>query len=210
MKAKVLLLIGLVAGGSAMAQVVSQNIVGYVNVTVAKGKFALISNPLNAPSNKLQDVINLPGQDAVFYTVEGGQFKSAILSGGEFGTENPVIAPGGGFFVFAPTADLKITFVGEVDIAGAVAGISVPHGLSLLSSKLPKAGTLLTGLEYPGGDEVVFQYKNGGYVSDAISGGESGANGGAGVNVAVAESFFVNNTAAAKSWKQPSASALLQ
>jgi len=209
MKAKVLLLIGLVAGGSAMAQVVSQNIVGYVNVTVKKGTFSLISNPLNSGDNKLQTVVSLPDQDAVFYTFSGGKFQSAILSGGEWGTENPVVAPGGGFFVFAPSADLKLTLVGEVDIAGAVAGVSIPKGLSLVSSKLPKAGTVVD-LEYTLGDEVFFQFKNGGYTSDAVSGGESGANGGKGISLAVAEAVFVNNTGAAKTWKQPSASALLQ
>ncbi len=209
MKAKVLLLIGLVAGGNALAQVISQNIVGYVNVTVKKGTFGLISNPLKSGDNKLQTVVSLPDADAVFYTFSGGQFKSAILAAGEWGPENPVVAPGGGFFVFAPSADLKLTLVGEVDIAGAVAGIPIAKGLNLVSSVLPKSAAVAD-LEYPLGDEVFFQFKNGGYTSDTVSGGESGAGGGKGITLAVAEAVFINNTGAAKTWKQPSASALLQ
>ncbi len=222
MKAKALLILGLVAGGVSAADVVSQNIVGYVNVTVAAqvngvSKYSMISNPLKATSNKVSDVIKLGASDdlQLFHFTPGG-FVSSAASGGEWlDGGDVVINPGGGFFAAsAGAAAVKITFVGEVDIAGAVAGHNVPAGLSIQSSTLPKAGRLAD-LEYPLGagdndSDSVFQFVNGSYAGTDGSAGSWLDDSGKGPNVAVAEAFWVKRTGTAALWKQPSASALLQ
>jgi hypothetical protein len=223
MKAKALLILGLVAGGvSAADPVVSANIVGYVNVTV-KGqvngvsKYSMISNPLKATSNKVSDVIKLGATDdlQLFHFTPGGFVSSAASGGDWLDGADVVITPGGGFFAAgAGAADVKITFVGEVDIAGAVAGHNVPTGLSIQSSVLPKAGRLAD-LEYPLGagdndSDSIFQFLNGSYVETDGSAGAWLDDSGKGPNVAVAESFWVKRAGTAALWKQPSASALLQ
>jgi len=222
MKAKALLLLGLVAGGSALAQTVSQNIVGYVNVTVAGqvggvSKYSMVSNPLKATSNKVSDVIKLAATDdlQLFHYGPGG-FTSSAASGGDWlDGGDVVINPGGGFFAASAGSNpVKITFVGEVDIAGAVAGHNVPAGLSIQSSVLPKAGRLAD-LEYPLGtgdsdSDQIFQFINGAYVETDGSSGAWIDDSGKGPQVAVAEAFWVKRTGTAALWKQPSASALLQ
>ena len=223
MKAKALLILALAASGvSAVDPVVSQNIVGYVNVTVAgqaagKPKYSMISNPLKATSNKVQDVIKLGASDdlQLFHFTSAG-FVSSAASGGEWlEGGDVVINPGGGFFAASASANaVKITFVGEVDIAGAVAGHNVPAGLSIQSSALPKAGRLAD-LEYPLGagdndSDSVFQFVNGAYVGTDGSAGAWLDDSGKGASVNVAEAFWVKRTGTAALWKQPSASALLQ
>lgn len=221
MKAKALLLVGLLAGGSAFAQAVSQNIVGYVNTTVAGqvggvSKYSMIANPLKATSNKVADVIKLGASDdlQLFHFTTAG-FVSSAASGGEWLDGGDVnIAPGGGFFAASASANpVKITFVGEVDIAGAIAGTAIPAGLSIKSSVLPKAGRLAD-LEFPvaPGDndsDAVFQFVNGSYVETDASAGSWVDDSGKGPNVGVGEAFWLKTTQA-RSWKQPSASALLQ
>jgi hypothetical protein len=223
MKAKALLILSLVAGGvSAADPVVSANIVGYVNVTVAGqvnggSKFSMISNPLKATSNKVSDVIKLGANDdlQLFHYVNG-TFSSSAASGGEWlDGGDIVINPGGGFFAASASANpVKITFVGEVDIAGAVAGHTVPVGLSIQSSVLPKSARLQD-LEYPLGagdndSDAIFQFANGAYAETDGSAGAWLDDSGKGPQVAVAEAFWVKRAGTAALWKQPSASALLQ
>lgn len=215
-------LVGLLAGGSALAQAVSQNIVGYVNVTVAgqvngAPKYSMIANPLKATSNKVSDVIKLGASDdlQLFHFTTGGFVSSAASGGDWLDGADVVILPGGGFFAASGSPNpVKITFVGEVDIAGAVAGHAIPLGLSITSSILPKAGRLAD-LEYtPGaGDsdsDEVFQFVNGAYVATAASSGSWLDDSGKGPEVAVAEAYWVKRSGTAGVWKQPSASALLQ
>jgi len=60
-----------------------------------------------------------------------------------------LLNPGMGFFVQnAGTADLAITFVGEVP-QGTNLVVSVPVGFSLLSSIVPQAGKIETDLKFP-------------------------------------------------------------
>jgi len=223
MKAKALLILSLVAGGlSAADPVVSANIVGYVNVTVpgqvaGVSKYVMIANPLKATSNKVSDVIKLGATDDLqlfHYTAAG--FTSSAASGGEWvDGGDTVINPGGGFFAASASASpVKITFVGEVDIAGALAGHNVPSGLSIQSSVLPKAGRLAD-LEFPIGvgdtdSDSIFQFANGAYTETDASSGSWVDDSGKGPNVQVAEAFWVKRTGPAALWKQPSASALLQ
>lgn len=191
-----LLAVALAAGGSLFAQTTSKNIVGYVNKTVPKNKFTLISNPLNNGGNKVADVIKTSSDLVLYHFGPGGWSASTALGGEWLEGGDVVIAPGGGFFALGPAdADVKITFVGEVAVGQDV---SIPAGLSVRSSALPQAGTLAA-LEYPVGDETIFTFGANGYSASLSLGGswlESAP------TVAVGEAFFVANDGAAKTWKR--------
>jgi len=187
------LAVALAAGGSAYAQVYSQNIVGYVNKTVPNGKFVLISNPLNNGGNTVAEVIQTTGDLSLYHFVNGGFAPSTSLGGSWIEGDTVVIAPGGGFFAQSTSGDQKITFVGEVAVGKTV---SIPAGISLVSSALPQAGTL-DQLEYPVGDETVYQFVNGGYAGSLSLGGSWID---PSPTVAVGEAFFVINSGGAKTW----------
>jgi hypothetical protein len=138
---------------TAVAQTVySVNAVGYVNVTVPAGKFALLANPLNQPTNSLSAVLpGVPNGTIVFIANSAGGFDKATLRGtvwtGPGATD--LLNPGAGFFVQnAGTADMTITFVGEVP-QGTNLVVSVPVGFSLLSSIVPQQGKIETDLKFP-------------------------------------------------------------
>jgi hypothetical protein len=189
-----LLAVALAAGGSAYAQVYSQNIVGYVNRTVPNGKYVLIANPLNNGGNTVAEVISLTGDMALYHFVNGGFVPSTALGGSWIEGDAIVVKPGGGFFAQSTDGtDQKITFVGEVAVGATVA---IPAGISLVSSALPQAGAVDT-LEYPTGDETIYQFVNGGYAGSLSLGGSwiDPA-----PTVAVGDAFFVINDGAAKTW----------
>jgi len=198
MRTKALLLSAAIAAcGTAFAQgTVSKNIVGYVNKTVPKSPaLTLINNPLNNGGNKVSEVIKTTG-DLLLYHYIGGTFQTSEAIGGEWaGGENIVVEPGGGFFATSTgAAEVKLTFVGEVAVGKSV---SIPAGLSIRSSALPQAGTLQA-LEYPAGNEVIFQFVNGTYKSTETVEGEWVSD----ANVAVGEAFWVLNNGAAKTWNR--------
>jgi len=189
-----LLAVALAAGGSAYAQVYSQNIVGYVNRTVPNGKFVLISNPLNNGGNTVAEVVQVAGDMSLYTFGASGFVPSTALGGSWIEGESIVVSPGGGFFAQSGSGDVKVTFVGEVAVGKSV---SIPKGTSLVSSALPQAGTL-DALEYPVGDETVYQY------SAATGYTPSLSLGGTWIDpvptVAVGDGFFVVNDGAAKTW----------
>jgi hypothetical protein len=189
-----ILAVALAAGGSAYAQVYSQNIVGYVNRTVPVGSYVLISNPLNNGGNTVSEVIKTSGDLAIYHFIGGGFVPSTALGGEFIEGGDIVVAPGGGFFAQSTgDAAVKLTFVGEVAVGKTV---TIPAGISVVSSALPQAGALDT-LEYPVGDETVYQFINGGYVPSLSLGGSwlEGA-----PTVAVADAFFVINDGGSKPW----------
>jgi len=178
-------------GGSLLAQTTSKNIVGYVNKTVPKDQFVLIANPLNNGGNTVAEVIKISGDITLYHFGATGFTSSLTLGGDWIEGGDVVVAPGGGFFATASGADVKVTFVGEVAVGKTV---NIPAGLSIRSSALPQAGKL-DALEYPVGDETVYQFSNGYIASDAL-----GAWLGDAPTVGVAESFFVQNNGTSKSW----------
>lgn len=186
-----LLAAAVVAGGSLLAQTTSKNIVGYVNKTVPKDQFVLIANPLNNGGNTVAEVIKISGDITLYHFGATGFTSSLTLGGDWIEGGDVVVAPGGGFFATASGADVKITFVGEVAVG---ASVSIPAGLSIRSSVLPQAGKL-DALEYPVGDETIYQYNNGYVATDALGEWLGDA-----PTVGVAESFFVLNNGQGKTW----------
>jgi hypothetical protein len=170
--------------------------VGYVNKTIPKNQFLMIANPLNNGGNTVEEVIKISSDLALYHFVGGSFTGSTALGGAWIEGGDVVVAPGGGFFAFGlDAADVKITFVGEVAVGKVV---SIPNGLSIRSSALPQAGKL-DALEYPVGDETVYQFVSGNYAgTDALGGTWLGD----APTVAVAESFFVLNNEPSKNWSR--------
>jgi hypothetical protein len=182
MRTKTLLLIAAVGAAgvaTSMAQVFSVNAVGYVNKTIPKGQFALISNPLKAATNTInalfqpvhagfQVYVYTPGKGfdvGTFDDLEGAFLPATV--------GNTQLLPGQGVFVKAPsTSDETITFVGEV-VQGT--GLTTPlvPGLQIVSSQVPQEGTAADlGLPHttaagmtPGDQVYQFTGPNGYYVS---------------------------------------------
>lgn len=198
-------------GSAFAAPVYSANVVGYINITAPVG-LSLIANQLdNKNGNKLADVISsLPDGSFVHFYVGGATgFKSVSYFGGFEG--EGTLAPGAGAFLEIPAgtaeADRKVTFVGEV-LQGAASNGSVPKGLSILSSKTPRAGKVTTDLKFPAGDaldgSLLYKYVNTqakkDYEAYSIFGGWEGGNE---PSVAVGESFFFFSAAeSAAAWNQ--------
>jgi hypothetical protein len=194
--------------GSAIAQVYSVNVVGYINITAPIG-LSLVANQLdNKNGNNLPDVITkLPdGSFAHFYVGGAVGYNSISYFGGWEGTA--VLAPGGGAFLEIPAgaaeADRKITLVGEVT-QEAASNTSIPNGLSIVSSKTPRAGKVTTDLKFPAGaaldGSLLYKYNNAikNYETSSIFGGWEGTE----PTVAVGESFFFfNASGAAQPWNQ--------
>jgi hypothetical protein len=150
MRTKTLLLIAAVGAagvGSAMAQVYSVNAVGYVNTTIPKNGFALISNPLKAATNTINALFTgVPnGFQVYIYNTTTKVFDSAAFDDLEnaflpasIGNQN--LLPGQGLFAKNPSnTDVTITFVGEVMQGHLVTPLVA--GLQIVSSQVPQAGT---------------------------------------------------------------------
>ena len=198
--------------GAAVAQVYSANVVGYINITAPVG-LSLIANQLdNKNGNKISDVITkLPDGSFVHLYVGGatGYNSLSYFGGFESGGDTP-FGPGTGAFLEIPTgtaeADRKITFVGEV-LQGAGSNGSVPNGLSIVSSKTPRAGKVTTDLKFPAGaaldGSLLYKYINTpakrDYEASSIFDGWEGVE----PSVAVGESFFfLNASGSAQAWNQ--------
>jgi hypothetical protein len=158
MRTKTVLLtaaLGAVSIATAAAQTVySVNAVGYVNVTVPAGKFALLANPLNLPTNSLAAVLpDVPANTTVVYPFNAatGAFDSTTKrTTGWTGTgAGALLNPGSGFFIKNGAAtDITITFVGEV-MQGTNLTVNVPAGFSCIGSMVPVEGKVETDLKIP-------------------------------------------------------------
>jgi len=139
---------------TAVAQTVySVNAVGYVNVTVPAGKFALLANPLNQPTNSVAAVLpGVPSGTIVYIFNAAGAFDQATARAGGVWTGTgaaDMLNPGAGFFVKnAGATDMTITFVGEVP-QGTNLTVNIAAGFSLIGSIVPQVGGLETVLGFP-------------------------------------------------------------
>jgi len=134
-----------------MAQVYSVNIVGYVNVTVPANKWAMLANPLNNSDNKIATVMPLPasadGTLLYRWDVKNQKFGDALgflvdyggwVNTGTAEAAQDVLAPGEGFFIQAPaTADVNLTFVGEVQTANLTVPIPGKGSWAMVGSQIP-------------------------------------------------------------------------
>jgi hypothetical protein len=221
MRIKTLILTAALAAvgtATSMAQVYSQNAVGYVNITVKPG-YNVIANPLNGTNNELNTVLLLPdtlaGASMFRFDPGTGQFASYTYAGTAFGWFPPpgassVLDPGEGVFLqsFAG-GDVTHTFVGEV-AQGALSNPIVGGSFNLLASQVPQALPLgapgVAGtLEFPAADAdtafiwnaTIQNYESGEIFAAGQWFGASGANG---PTIPVGGGFFLQRAGGDASW----------
>src|SRR5690349_9633849 len=126
MRTKTVLLLAAVAAAgitASQAQVFSVNAVGYVNKTVPANGYAMIANPLIAPTNTVEALLTgqvFDNTQVYLWNTTTKQFVITTFLNSTDGWDGDayktVVNPGSGFFVKNPdkTKDMKITFVGEV------------------------------------------------------------------------------------------------
>jgi hypothetical protein len=147
MKAKTLLLTSLLvaaSGAVASAQVYSQNIVGYVNLTIPRG-FTMIANALNTTNNTLRSIIPVAPPGTQFYKYTGSGYAISTMDEFDLTWDNNItLNPGeGGFIRNNDTASFTVTLVGEA-LTGTTTN-SIPAGFSQRSSITPVATALREG-----------------------------------------------------------------
>ena len=156
MRTKTLLLTAALAVGgvaSSMAQAVySQNVVGYINVTVAANAYAAVGNQLNNGTNTLDEILpNAPANTTrVFeFNPATSSFNTYTKrSTGWAGAAGIPFAPGKGFFINnTATTPITLTFVGEVP--EGTKNIAIGNGFNLVGSAFPLSGAVETQLGLP-------------------------------------------------------------
>jgi hypothetical protein len=144
MKTKALLLtvaLGVAGAATSMAQVYSQNAVGYINISVPAG-FSMIANQLVQPSYALSALIPSPLPSTSVYKLTPSGYQISVFDDLDLvWTPNPAatIDLGGGVFINSPGPQ-TITFVGEVPTGTLTT--DTPTGFSIRSSQVPQAGTV--------------------------------------------------------------------
>jgi hypothetical protein len=146
----------------------SANIVGYVNLSVAKG-FSMIANQLNAmPDNTLESVIPHPPENTTIYTFNGTGYDYFNYSADNPGWFPPhkVLAPGGGAFIAIDPSQApfgtNLTLIGEVQLFSSVPLVS---SCSIVSAPVPISDTL-PNLGFPVRENDTFYFFRGGrYIS---------------------------------------------
>lgn len=190
---------------SSTAQVYSLNVVGYVNQTVEAGKWYMWGNPLSAPTNTTAGVLSgLSGtaanwDGALVYAWHGGWGDADTYVGalGQWIPGTLAVAPGTGFFFYAPTAG-TVTFVGEV---GTTNKWSLATGWNCVASTFPVSTNLVSlGLigqdDGAGKNDLVYRYNNGYNNGDTYVGGLGWVGTGPDANgpvLNVAEGIFYQN-----------------
>ncbi len=147
MRTKALLCAAALAAGAvtsmAQSNVYSVNVVGYVNYAFVPG-FNLAANPLNAATNKLSALMsgaNVPDNTLVYLWDTTIQDISATIptfnAASKTWAPDYAIAPGQGFFVFAP-ANFTNTWVGDV-LQGSITN-TIKGSFNSIASPVPIGG----------------------------------------------------------------------
>jgi hypothetical protein len=194
---------------TSMAQVYSQNIVGYINLTIAPG-FNLVANQLNTSSgtNALGSVFPTGVDGDTVYKYVSGSFQQAIFDAGSWvdpGSGDPTtitLGPGQGFFYFSPSSTNRtVTLVGSV--ATGTNSVVLNAGFSLIASATPESYEL-TGTNFPTADGFTYyKYTPSGFqqaIFDAGSWVDPGSGDPVTVQPSVGQGFFMFNPGATTNW----------
>lgn len=180
MKKTLLMAAAALAAGviSIQAQVYSQNIVGYYNVTIPANKFALVGNQLNNPdgSNNLANVFSsssFASQSTTLYAWNGSALipftyysdvdASPSPAGWYDGDGNPpsfAATPGNAYFIYSGISNVSMTVVGSV-ITGTNVIRSIPVGFTPLSATIPAVTNIdasIVGLGFAGASQNATYY----------------------------------------------------
>jgi len=164
MKAKTLLIAAatLAVGAiSSQAQVYSQNVVGYVNLTLTNGYNAVcvpVDYDGTGTNNLVTSIIgtNAPiGTSILTWNSSAATFNSANIFGPtsknttpHWTTPNAVYNPGQGLFIQITNPSATITIVGTVLQGGLTNGYITQKGYSLVSGQFPVQGGITTTFGY--------------------------------------------------------------
>ena len=150
-----------------MAQVYSQNIVGYYTVTVNGAGQTMLGNQFTTGGNTLNEV--LPGAQPAVYckTFNGVDIQQDIFDGTQWldnGSGNPsttLLPPGTGFIIEDDNTGgtYTMTFVGEVP-TGSIT-VPLPVGQAWLCTPCPEAVPLDTTVGFPQQAGMYIKYFNG-------------------------------------------------
>jgi hypothetical protein len=149
--------------GTLMAQVYSQNVVGYVNIPVAANTKVLIANQLQTTNNTIASLLPNPMVPAFsqLFKYSGG-FTAYTMDDIDLiwaPDGNATLNPGEGAFFISPSAT-TLTFVGEVR-QGLLTN-TLPNVKVLRSSIVPQAGGVSSVLGLPGeAFDQLFTYSGG-------------------------------------------------
>jgi hypothetical protein len=150
MRTKTLLLtvaLGLATAATSMAQAVySVNIVGYVNLTMARN-FNMVANQLDAtPDNKISSVLpTVPDGSQVLKFRNNNYTRDdfSVADGGWIDSESlepsvRTVSPGEGFLYYNPTAgNITVTLVGQVRTGNNLPVALDAAQFTLISSIIP-------------------------------------------------------------------------
>ncbi|HMJ64498.1 MAG TPA: hypothetical protein VK615_04030 [Candidatus Binatia bacterium] len=135
---------------TAADSVVSENVVGYVNVDLPWG-MSLIGNPLLQTNMTLGYLFPTAPDGAQVLVLVGNDYDSSVFSAATMSWSKPwfELALGRGFFFVNPSRTaFTQTFVGEV-LTGSLTN-PLPAGVSLKASLIPQAGSINTLHNIPG------------------------------------------------------------
>jgi hypothetical protein len=185
----------LAGAAASMAQVYSQNIVGYVNVTYPTG-FAIAANPLKTGSNTVAEVFPSVPLFTTIFKFAGGAYEPGNGNFGAWGTPGQTLPPGQGFFINFPSPT-TITYVGEV--MTGTNSVPLNAGFNMIGCVTPIAGLITTDLKLnPGLFDTVFQFNKA--TQAYLPGNSYFGSWSPEPTIAVAEGFWYNNANAATNW----------
>jgi hypothetical protein len=162
---------------SSMAQIYSQNIVGYVNTPILTGYNLLVAPVSPNTTNNAEAVLPSLSSGDVLLVWTGGGYAVEYFNGpsdwydGNFNPiSQPVLLPGQGFFYQNNFGATKTnTFVGTVQLSNTVALVT---GYSLAGSTAPIAASIEStnyNIPFASGD-VVLVWTGGGYAVEYFNG----------------------------------------
>lgn len=207
MRTKTLLLtavLGVAAAATSMADVFSVNVVGYVNVDVPAGGFALVCNPLNGTNNTLNTILpDAPNNTTIAYEFDSGSglfITYTKRSSGWAGADGVSFNPGKGFFIQNnAAAPITLTFVGEVPQGTNT--VSYGTAFSLISGQFPKSGLVETDLGLPAvNGDIIYQFDKGSQTYVTFTRRATGWGGGLEPSIGVGEGFFIQTSTAGTNW----------
>ena len=176
--------------------VVSENIVGYVNLQLPWG-MSFIANPLFQTNVSLRSLFPTAPDGAQVMKRVGGDYVTCVYSASSVSWVGPQmdLPLGVGFFFINPSRDTFLqTFVGEVLVGSGGLTNNLPAGVSLEGSMLPQSGSINSVHNIPGqpGDNI-FVFINEGdargrYLRSAYSAGEGWA---PDLSLAVGQGFWI-------------------
>jgi len=193
MNTKSILLAAVVAAVGALsgaAQVTSQNIVGYIRLSLTPG-YNLIANQLNNGNNAIGTVLNAPENTDVFKW-NGSSYALSSFVDGAWSDPALTLAPGDGFFIRVDAAT-TVTLIGEVSLTNTK---NLSAGFSLVSIPLPLAGSITDAAvgNFPAAaNDDVYQWTGSTFSLNSFVDGEW-SNGSA-PTVRIGEGFFINGSA---------------